>query len=157
MGKRRSIPVSVAIVPPHTQGTCDGCGRAFEYDLFHTGFADAAYAYCDSCGMVAYLSAWYPGAPGRPTFDSFGHATAQMTQLLKPCPCGGSFTATAVPRCPHCQHQLSASAATSWIEANAPGPAKRWRWERSWDGIYCLVIEQRLVKDNWRNASYAHA
>jgi len=36
-------------------GTCDKCGKKFEYYLIHNGFNESAYAYCDKCGRTAIL------------------------------------------------------------------------------------------------------
>jgi len=40
---------------------------------------------------------------------------------------------------------LSAVTATSYIESNAPGTKKGWRWQRNWSGLYGIVIEGRRV------------
>jgi hypothetical protein len=71
-------------------------------------------------------------------------------RLLKPCPCGGRFNDAALPRCPYCRHILSPILATHYIEANAPGAKKGWRWQKSWDGIYSIVIENEAVQDWWK-------
>jgi len=39
-------------------GTCEHCGKAFEYYLIHNGFNESSYAYCDKCGMTALLEGW---------------------------------------------------------------------------------------------------
>jgi hypothetical protein len=39
--------------------------------------------------------------------------------------------------------------AAEWLERNAPGTAMGWRWQRSWRGLYCIIIEDRVVHDNW--------
>jgi hypothetical protein len=49
--------------------------------------------------------------------------------------------------------ELSPEAATGWIEANAAGTAKGWNWQRTWSGTYSIVIEGRMVKDNWRETA----
>jgi hypothetical protein len=53
-------------------------------------------------------------------------------------------------RCPHCWQTLSAQAAADYIEMNAPGTKKGWQWQRNWCGTYCIVIENRVVNDNFR-------
>jgi hypothetical protein len=75
--------------------------------------------------------------------------------FLLSCPSGGRFTAAAIPRCPHCNHPLDAVRAASYIEANAPGTAKGWTWERSWHRTYCMVIEDRRVNDPWDITKHA--
>jgi hypothetical protein len=44
---------------------------------------------------------------------------------------------------------LSAEVATGYIEKNAPGTSKGWRWQRDWQGTYCIVIEGRRIDNNW--------
>ena len=41
--------------------------------------------------------------------------------------------------------------ATEWIEANAPGTKKGWRWQKNWTGLYCILVEERVTQDNWKN------
>lgn len=79
---------------------------------------------------------------------------SEIEPFLTPCFCGGHFRKGATPRCPDCGMTLSAESATNYIEKNAPGTAKGWRWQRNWSGIYCIAIEGpeqqgklRLVKD----------
>src|ERR1022692_454959 len=128
-------------------GTCQDCSHEFPYYLIHNGFNDTSYAYCDTCGMTAVLSAYnYPsGAP----FEPFQQISSGMEPYLKRCPCGGRFAAGASPRCSACCTLLSATAAARWIETNAPGTRRGWRWQRSWHGLYCIVLEERVVFDPW--------
>jgi hypothetical protein len=74
-----------------------------------------------------------------------------VEKSLKPCPCGGSFTAAASPRRPHCRQSLSPVLAKKYIEANAPGTHKGWTWQENWDGIYAIIIDNQLVEDWWMN------
>jgi len=39
--------------------------------------------------------------------------------------------------------------AVSWIEKEAQGAKKGWRWQKSWDGLYCIVIERRVTHNNF--------
>jgi hypothetical protein len=73
-----------------------------------------------------------------------------MEQYLLPCECGGKFSKGNSPRCPQCNQSLSADKATGYIEAQSPGTAKGWRWQRDWQGIYCAVINDRRVSDNFK-------
>jgi hypothetical protein len=130
-----------------TNLTCSECHRAFGYRLIHSGFNDNAYAYCTQCGMTAILSGY--GIPPDTGARSFEAITVQAETYLDPCACGGRFTRGAAPRCPYCNTALSADRLADAIEANAPGTAKGWRWQRNWTGLYCLIIEDRMVKDNW--------
>ncbi len=38
------------------KGDCEHCGRLYRYSLWHSGFGDNSYAYCDDCGMLALLN-----------------------------------------------------------------------------------------------------
>lgn len=128
-------------------GTCESCEGSFTYMLIHNGFNDSSYAYCDSCGITSILDAWK-----MPKGIKFHVAIDQENEdLLFPCKCGGSFKSGASPRCPHCQKKLSATLAAKWIEDNAPGTEGGWRWQRSWEGLYAIVIDKRFVKDNWKS------
>jgi hypothetical protein len=44
----------------------------------------------------------------------------------------------------------SADTVTVYIEANAPGTKKGLRWQRNWQATYCIVIENRVVNDNFK-------
>jgi len=130
-------------------GICEHCGREFGYYLIHNGFNDSSYAYCNQCGAVAILDLW--GAPRAVTLERFQAITEDVEPFLKPCRCGGSFRAGAAPRCPHCHRPLSAALATEYIERNAPGTKGGWTWQRSWNGLYCVVIENQMVSNSWKD------
>jgi hypothetical protein len=36
-----------------------------------------------------------------------------------------------------------------YIEKNSLGTSKGWRWQRNWQGMYCIVIDGRLIENNW--------
>jgi hypothetical protein len=132
-------------------GTCDACAQQFSYDLVHNGFNDSAYAYCDRCGCTALISAWTAHPPDAPI--KFQRAiTEDVEPFLLGCSCGGHFRANGAPRCPSCKAALSADAAASYIEANALGTQKGWRWQRDWSGLYCIIVDHRIAKDPWRPA-----
>ena len=130
-------------------GTCEKCAGQFRYQIIHNGFSDTAYAYCDRCGCTAIISGWSP-RPADAPFKVHQSISADVEPFLKPCSCGGHFRAGAAPRCPECNSALSADAATSYIEVNAPGTAKGWRWQRDWVGVYCIVVDGRRMDDPWR-------
>jgi hypothetical protein len=130
-------------------GSCDSCGGKFQYRLVHNGFGDSAFAYCDACGSSALLSCWHDRIPAGAKLKVHGPINPEAEALLAPCACGGKFKASASPRCPHCLSMLSAEASRAFIEANAPGSSKGWRWQGSWDGVYSILIEGRNVTDNW--------
>jgi hypothetical protein len=102
--------------------------------------------------MTAILSYWDKRMPKLPA----GCATKQeicseLEEYIQPCSCGGSFKKGATPRCPHCGYQVSAEFAAPYIEHNALGTTKGWRWQRNWHDSYCIVIENRVVNDNFKN------
>ena len=129
-------------------GKCESCGKSFDYDLLHNGFNDSAYSYCDECGMLAILDGWK--IPEGVNLKIHQKITSDIEPLLSLCQCGGKFKADAVPRCPHCKSLLSPTKASDWIEANAPGTKKGWKWQKSWDGLNAISIEKHFVKDNWK-------
>jgi hypothetical protein len=129
-------------------GVCEHCAKKFSYSLFHNGFGDSAYGYCDRCSYTVILSGWTK-TPADAKLKIQAPITKEIESFLKACPCGGAFRAPGGPRCPHCSQELSAILATTYIEANAPGTKKGWRWDQRWDGIYGIVIEDRAVNDWW--------
>jgi hypothetical protein len=50
---------------------------------------------------------------------------------------------------PDCLAVLSPADATSWIEADAPGTAKGWHWQRNWVGIYAIIVNGKVEWDPW--------
>ena len=131
-------------------GTCDKCGKKFEYYLIHNGFNESAYAYCDKCGRTAILD-YHSKLVPKGVEVGYGQVIEPALEpLLRTCDCGGRFKASAAPRCPHCRSELSASEAKQYLEAAAPGTGKGWRWQETWSGLYCIVIGDKLVNDNWK-------
>ena len=128
---------------------CQACKHTFGYKLLHNGFNDSAYAYCDSCGETAVFSGWSPNVPKGVDIGLHGPLKQAVEPLVQPCKCGGAFQGSAAPRCPHCGERLSVEEATEYLERNAPGTAKGWRWQRRWNGLYAIVIEDRMTKDPW--------
>ncbi len=27
----------------------------------------------------------------------------------------------------------------------------KWQWERTWTGLYCIIIDNRVVRDVWKS------
>jgi hypothetical protein len=133
---------------PYT-GTCTECGAQFPCRLIHNGFNETAYAYCERCGATGFIDAWRSDIPPTANFKAHGPISAETEVLIAPCSCGGRFRANAEPRCVSCHAPLSAQAATSWLEAQAPGTKDGWRWQRSWSGLYALVVAGRSVQLVW--------
>jgi hypothetical protein len=130
------------------RGICDLCTKTFDYYLAHNGFGDSAYAYSDSTCYTCLLDSWK--VPPGINLQIQKKITTDIEDHLLPVPGGGRFRASAVPRCPHCNHTLDPIKATEYIEKNAEGTKSGWRWDRHWNGIYCIVIENKLVRDNWK-------
>jgi len=134
-------------------GVCENCQEAFGYYLIHSGFNDSSYAYCDACGKAAVLSllraAQINSLPKGPQCMEFKEIFSEWEQYLQPCACGARFRKGAMPRCPTCKLPLSAELAAEYIEAHAPGTKSGWRWQRNWAGMYCIVIANQYVTDNF--------
>ena len=130
-----------------SSGNCEHCERDFSYSLIHNRFNDSAFAYCDKCGRTATFSAWSK-KPKEAVFQQ-GTLSSHLESFVAPCECGGKFRSDASPRCPHCNEPLSAELGATYIERNAPGTAKGWRWQRNWKGLYSIVIEGQSAKDPW--------
>jgi hypothetical protein len=130
------------------KGRCSCCGKDFGYQLIHNGFNDSSYAYCDLCGETCLLNLWT--LPAGIEIKDRGVIPEDVEPKLKSCKCGGTFRKGAGPRCPHCSSILSATEAAIYLEANAPGTEVGWRWQQTWEGLYCIVIEERLSNDCWR-------
>lgn len=131
------------------KATCGHCRAQFDYFLVHNGFNDSAYAYCDTCGMTALLSGWATNIPAQVELHVHQPVTAEVEPWLRPCSCGGRFRGHASPRCPECHEPFPAAGLTSDIERNAPGTKVGWRWQQNWSGLYAIVIENRMIADNW--------
>lgn len=129
-------------------GYCETCHQQFGYHLIHNGFNDSAYAYCDRCGETCLLNLWQ--LPTGIEVEDYGVIPESIEPALRSCRCGGVFKKGASPHCPHCNTSLSAVEAAKYIEANAPGANAGWRWQRSWEGLYSIVIEGRVSKDCWK-------
>jgi hypothetical protein len=131
-------------------GLCEKCGNRFPYHLIHNGFNDSCHAYCDRCGRAAILS--IGKLPDGLDLEVLSPLPTAIEDLLEPCDCGGRFRGSASPRCPACRAPLSPTEATHWIEQNAPGARFGWRWQRSWAGLYAIVIADHESVDPLRKA-----
>lgn len=132
----------------NNSGACEHCEYEFPYEIWHAGFSDLSYAYCDSCGILATLDMWkFPEGTKCKVHQVI---PVEAEKELKECECGGHFAHHASPRCPSCRKELSAKAASRWIESNAPGTKKGWRWQENWTGLYMICINGSRVCDIWR-------
>ncbi len=136
-------------------GKCNHCNKKFNYYLIHNGFNETNYAYCNRCGMTAFLHEYYSAIPEQckaffKKKDRYEKISKEFESFLEHCECGGEFTKASKPRCPTCNSYLSAKYATKYIEANAEGTKKGWHWQKSWNGLYAIVIENNKVENNWK-------
>lgn len=130
------------------EGSCEHCRETFRYLLVHNGFNDSAYAYCNTCSFTVELSGWHSTPKGL-QLKIHQRISTEVEPFLKPCPCGGRFSASADPKCPHCKRPLSPIEAAAYIERNAAGTAHGWRWDRSWSGVYSIELDGKVVRDWW--------
>ena len=133
------------------KGDCEHCGRLYRYSLWHCGFGDNSYAYCDECGMAGILNYSNPQVAGFPPL-SIQHAEidASWEPFLVPCVCGGHFRKGAAPRCLHCLEQLSPVHAAKHIAIQATGARKGWEWQNNWSGAYCMTMDDPNAPGNPR-------
>ena len=131
------------------RGRCEHCGGHFPYEVVHDGFNDSTHAYCDRCGTTAILGLMEIKKRLGEIPKVVTPLPSRIEPMLAPCPCGGRFRGAAPARCPLCRGPLSARLAASWIEDQAPGARKGWRWQRSWSGLYALILGERVVFDPW--------
>jgi hypothetical protein len=129
-------------------GSCEHCGQNFNFGILHVGMEEMSYAYCNACGRAAILSCWSRRWP-KGIKCTQAEIAREMEAHLKLCECGGKFAKGNSPRCPRCNQILSPEKAAEYIESQSPGARKGWRWQRTWNGVYCAVIEDRKVKDNF--------
>jgi hypothetical protein len=124
------------------KGDCEHCGRFYRYSLWHSGFGDNSYAYCDQCGMLAIVSYSDPQVARLPPLSSqYLEIDESWEQYLLPCTCGGRFRKGASPRCPFCREALSPTHAAEHIQAQALGATRGWQWQNNWNGVYCIAID----------------
>jgi len=132
-------------------GDCEHCGRSYCYSLWHCGFGDNSYAYCDERGMLGILNYSNPSVAGFPPLSiQNAEIDASWEPLLEPCVCGGHFRRGAAPRCPHCLEQLSPVHAAEHIATQTTAAARGWQWQNNWSGIYCMVIDDPSAPGNPR-------
>jgi hypothetical protein len=124
------------------KGDCEHCGRLFRYSLWHSGFGDNSYAYCDDCGMLGTIGYSHEQVADFPQLSAkYMEIDQAWEPHLRPCLCGGRFRKGTSPRCPYCHQALSAMYAAAHMERQARGAPKGWRWQRNWSGTYCMAIE----------------
>jgi hypothetical protein len=100
--------------------------------------------------MTADLSIYDKRMPKLHDCAPYQEIPVELEPYIQPCQCGGTFKKGALPRCPHCKQPLSAEDATNYIEKNALGTKNGWLWQKNWQDTYCIVIENKLVSDNFK-------
>lgn len=126
---------------PHT-GSCDLCRRRFAFELVHSGMNRCAYAYCSECGIAGLLEA---RPAKRLRGERHGMISSCIEAALAPCGCGGRFLSGSAPRCPACRETLDPDQASAYIDPAVQPVAAGWKWQKSWQGLYCIVVEKRTV------------
>lgn len=128
------------------KGSCDHCRDDFLFEIIHNGINESSYAYCSDCGTTALLDTQTQDRPG---ISRHRMIAPEGEVLLSACRCGGRFAARAEPRCPRCRGTLDAVKATEYIEAAIRPVAAGWKWQGNWHGLYCMIIEGRVIRNNW--------
>jgi len=124
------------------KGDCEHCGRFYRYSLWHSGFGNNSFAYCDECGRLALLNYSNPVVAALPAAAvDCEEIDASWEAFLEPCACGGRFRKGASPRCPFCKEKLSPMHAAAHIQMQALGAGRAWRWQNNWSGVYCVALE----------------
>ena len=137
-------------------GICDKCKSTFEFRLIHNGFNESSYVYCDSCGKTSLLDEYSKQMPGRCEWffrsdKRYEKIDAKLEPYLEKCLCGGSFKRSAIPRCPRCKQQLDPVEVNKYIDNDRPVEDKgKFLWQNNWDGIYAIIIEENVIRNNWR-------
>jgi hypothetical protein len=121
----RGFVVSGRVTPGNTRiiSTCESCGKSFLYRMYHVGFSDVDYYYCDSCTNYLAVSLWdekYKQLQDKLTVKriepfsqpyNFSDYEIQLNlenyKLIEDqfisCTCGGRFRFLANCLCPFCK------------------------------------------------------
>ena len=127
--------------------TCEYCKHEFRFMLIHNGFNDTSYYYCDKCGTTALLDIYDDKYPKK--IDKNGNTIylKDIESFLLKCECSGTFKEKASPRCPHCNELIDPEKFSIFAEYNA---VENWCWQKNWTGIYCIIIEDKVIRNNWK-------
>lgn len=124
------------------KGGCEHCERTYRYSLWHCGFGDNSYAYCDACGMLGLLNYSTPQVADLPRLkNEYAEIDESWEPYLRHCECGGNFRKGQSPRCPFCKEKLSPTHAAEHIETQAMVGNRGWHWQNDWSGVYCMAID----------------
>jgi hypothetical protein len=93
---------------------CPACGRDIEFDRYNARFGNQGYMYCDSDSAVLTWDSYDP------TYSALSgdvhpwmldaDTKRSIEDAAAPCPNGGRFRFSALPRCPHCNSTLTSLA-----------------------------------------------
>lgn len=150
---RRSVDGRIPMDYSLPIGHCDHCGGEFPYFLAHNGFNQSSYAYCDECGLVAFFDRFSDDIPSDVVIDNHHSLPPNAEDLVAQCECGGRFRSDSAPRCPICKSKLSAEIARQYIEDNAPGTKRGFRWQCNWTGMYTMLVNNHFVEGRWTDRS----
>lgn len=93
--------------------TCPHCGKKIrlrQQYLYHAGFSNQGFLYCDSCPAILVFGSYNPNYvrivgdkhPWMLSQEEKKRVEAHLTH----CHCQGRFRFEAYPRCPHCAGDL---------------------------------------------------
>jgi hypothetical protein len=137
-----------------TDGFCERCGAMFSCRLVNDERNGSEHYFCQLCGRTAIVSVTEMEARfGDRERSVLGFEIFVVEDNLANCECGGRFKMLGAPRCPSCRKVLSAPLATRWIEGNAQAAHSGRRWQRTWSGLFAIVIGERVVVDPWISES----
>jgi hypothetical protein len=94
--------------------TCPNCGRVInlrQKSLYHAGFSNMGFLYCDTCPSILEFSTFNPNYT-RIVGDKHPWMLNEeekrlLEEHLAPCPRGGHFRFDAYPHCPYCNNSLA--------------------------------------------------
>lgn len=135
--------------------TCEPCTARSRARIFHSGFSNVEYLYCNSCCCTAILDFFSERSAilrdlatrGWWSWRASTTSCSQIEGTLDDCGCGGRFTFEAEPRCPVCQHVLDLASVKRQLDAESWWRSDAWRPRE--DG-YFLVLEENSVTDPYR-------
>ena len=126
------------------KGRCGICLHGFGFRFVDSQLNDSFYAYCAFCGRTALFG--LRGVPSKVPRD-WGYRIGHDSQkFIQSCECGGRFRQNAEPRCPKCGSEIGTPEFEGYVN-KMMGP--QWDW-RQYGGQFCMVIGERVVRDNWQ-------
>ena len=131
---------------------CAVCGQGFGYRFVDHQLNYSAYAHCNRCGQAAIFN--LRRVPDHIPVLGF-RIGAEHEEYINGCECGGAFKSGAQPRCPTCSTEISTAILEDLVLAHFE-PQGEWNraggpldWRRA-GGQFCMVIDERVVRDVWR-------